>query len=134
MQEKISEWNGIAVHGEVSELDRMIHVQGLINIDKNDLVRSLSRNGENYVVTACSDSTSQAFNEALSSLPKPVTDLKSLIMEVRYGSRQLLVSDIAGMIGTEVCKSVDSQLTLLWSVAEEAAVGDKFKIVLIASY
>lgn len=134
MQENKFEWNGFAGYGDVNELDRIIRARGVVNIDKADLERCLSTNGENYVLTACGDSTSHCFKDAFAALPKPISQLRSLILEVCYGSRQLLVSDMADLISTEECKQISDKLTLLWGVAEDDALGDKFKIVLIASY
>lgn len=134
MQENKFEWNGFAGYGDVNELNRIIRARGVVNIDRADLEHTLSRNGENYVVTACGDSTSHCFKEALAALPKPICQLRSLILDVCYGSRQLLVSDMADMIATEECKQIEDKLTLLWGVAEDDTLGDKFKIVLLASY
>ena len=49
MNTEISTWGGYAVHGDVKELDRIVESTGLINLDKEDIIKVLSSDGEIFV-------------------------------------------------------------------------------------
>ncbi len=79
MNNGITIWNGYPVHGDIKELDRIIESEGLITLDKDDVVNVLSAEGESHVTSGVNFKLGEAFNEAVNALPCKVDKVEELL-------------------------------------------------------
>lgn len=100
MTKKISEWNGYAVYGDTRELDNIVETDGLININNKDIVSVLSAEGENYLTASVNVDFGEAFNQALIGLPCKLDNVNNLLIDFRYGNKQLKMSELSSIIAT----------------------------------
>ena len=100
MMTKTSEWNGYNVYGDIRELDYIVSTEGLINIGKEDIIYVLSAEGENYLTASVNVDFGEAFNQALIGLSCKLDNVNNLLIDFRYGNKQLKMSKLSSITAT----------------------------------
>ena len=131
MNNGISIWNGYPVHGDIKELDRIIESEGLITLDKNDVVSVLSTEGESYVTSGVNADLGEAFNEAVNALPYKVDKVEELLIDFRFGNRQPKTSELSSITGK--LSGINPDINIMWGISSDESLGDSYKVVLVAS-
>ncbi len=131
MNNGISTWNGYPVHGDIKELDRIIESEGLITLDKNDVVNVLSAEGESHVTSGVNSKLGEAFNEAVNSLPYKVDKVEELLIDFRFGNRQPKTSELSSITGK--LSGINPDINIMWGISSDESLGDSYKVVLVAS-
>ena len=131
MNNGISTWNGYPVHGGIKELDRIIESDGLINLDKDDVVNVLSAEGESHVTSGVNSKLGEAFNEAVNSLPCKVDKVDELLIDFRFGNRQPDMSEFSSI--TDSLSGANPDINIMWGITSDESLGDSYKVVLVAS-
>ena len=131
MNNEISIWNGYPVHGEIKELDRIIESEGLITLDKDDVVNVLSAEGESHVTSGVNSKLGEAFNEAVNALPCKVDKVEELLIDFRFGNRQPDMSEFSSI--TDSLSGANPDINIMWGITSDESLGDSYKVVLIAS-
>mgnify|MGYP002508037253 FL=1 len=131
MNNGISTWNGYPVHGDIKELDRIIKSEGLINLDKDDVVNVLSAEGESHVTSGVNSKLGEAFNEAVNSLPYKVDKVEELLIDFRFGNRQPKTSELSSITGK--LSGINPDINIMWGISSDESLGDSYKVVLVAS-
>mgnify|MGYP001104293530 FL=1 len=131
MNNGISTWNGYPVHGDIKELDRIIKSEGLINLDKDDVVNVLSAEGESHVTSGVNSKLGEAFNEAVNSLPYKVDKVEELLIDFRFGNSQPKTSELSSITGK--LSGINPDINIMWGISSDESLGDSYKVVLVAS-
>ncbi|WP_304423718.1 hypothetical protein [Paramuribaculum intestinale] len=131
MNNEISIWNGYPVHGDIKELDRIIESEGIITLDKDDIVRVLSAEGENHVTSGVNANLGKAFNEAVNSLPCKVDKVEELLIDLRFGNRQPEMSELSSI--TDTLSETNPDINIMWGITSDESLGDSCKVVLVAA-
>ncbi|GFI05875.1 cell division protein FtsZ [Muribaculaceae bacterium] len=131
MNNEISIWNGYPVHGEIKELDRIIESEGLITLDKDDVVNVLSAEGESHVTSGVNSKLGEAFNEAVNALPCKVDKVEELLIDFRFGNRQPDMSEFSSI--TDSLSGANPDINIMWGITSDESLGDSYKVVLVAS-
>lgn len=131
MNNGITIWNGYPVHGDIKELDRIIKSEGLINLDKDDVVNVLSAEGESHVTSGVNSKLGEAFNEAVNSLPYKVDKVEELLIDFRFGNRQPKTSELSSITGK--LSGINPDINIMWGISSDESLGDSYKVVLVAS-
>ena len=131
MNNGISIWNGYPVHGDIKELDRIIESQGLITLDKDDVVNVLSAEGESHVASGVNAKLGEAFNEAVNSLPCKVDKVDELLIDFRFGNRQPEMSGLSSI--TDTLSGINPDINIMWGISSDESLGDSYKVVSVAS-
>ena len=131
MNNEISIWNGYPVHGEIKELDRIIESEGLITLDKDDVVNVLSAEGESHVTSGVNFKLGEAFNEAVNALPCKVDKVEELLIDFRFGNRQPKMSELSSI--TDTLSETNPDINIMWGITSDESLGDSCKVVLVAA-
>ena len=131
MNNGITIWNGYPVHGEIKELDRIIESEGLITLDKDDVVNVLSAEGESHVTSGVNSKLGEAFNEAVNALPCKVDKVDELLVDFRFGNRQPDMSEFSSI--TDSLSGANPDINIMWGITSDESLGDSYKVVLVAS-
>ena len=131
MNNKISNWNGYPVHGDTKELDSIVESDGLINLDKADIVSVLSAEGESHVTTGVNVNLGEAFKEAINSLPCSIDKVSNLLIDFRCGTRQPDMAELTTATGSLSEANTDIEIT--WGMSSDSSLGETCKVVLVAS-
>ena len=131
MNNEISIWNGYPVHGDIKELDRIIESEGLITLDKDDVVNVLSAEGESHVTSGVNFKLGEAFNEAVNALPCKVDKVEELLIDFRFGNKQPEMSELSSI--TDTLSEVNPDINIMWGISSDESLGDSYKVVLVAS-
>ena len=131
MNNGITIWNGYPVHGDIKELDRIIESEGLITLDKDDVVNVLSAEGESHVTSGVNFKLGEAFNEAVNALPCKVDKVEELLIDFRFGNRQPKMSELSSI--TDTLSETNPDINIMWGITSDESLGDSYKVVLIAS-
>ena len=131
MSNEISTWNGYPVHGNIKELDRIIESEGIITLDKDDIVNLLSAEGESHVTSGVDANLGEAFNEAVNALPCKVDKVDELLVDFRFGNRQPEMSGLSSI--TDTLSEVNPDINIMWGISSDESLGDSYKVVLVAS-
>ncbi len=131
MNNEISIWNGYPVHGDIKELDRIIESEGLITLDKDDVVNVLSAEGESHVTSGVNSKLGEAFNEAVNALPCKVDKVEELLIDFRFGNRQPDMSEFSSI--TDSLSGANPDINIMWGITSDESLGDSYKVVLVAS-
>lgn len=131
MNNGITIWNGYPVHGDIEELDRIVEAEGLITLDKDDVVNVLSTEGESYVTSGVNASLGKAFNEAVNALPCKVDKVEELLIELRFCNRQPKMSELSSI--TDTLSGINPDINIMWGISSDESLGDSYKVVLVAS-
>lgn len=92
-----STWNGYTVHGDIKELDFIAEAEGMTCLDKNDILSILSSEGENWITVGAGTDMGHAFNEAINNLPCKIDRVNSLLINLSYGSKDLIISEFLAL-------------------------------------
>lgn len=121
----ISTWDGYTVHGDVKELDFIAEAEGMINLDKDDIVSVLSSEGENWIAVGTGIDMGHAFNEAVNHLPCGIDKVDSLLIEFCYGTKGPIFSEFSA-VQTALADAI-------WGYASDESLGESRKVILVAS-
>lgn len=131
MENQISNWNGFKIHGDTSELDRIVEHSGMISLDFNDITNTLSASGENYITVGIGTNIPEALKSALDRLPITISKVEKLMIQFYIGAKQpnmLELSDISKTLST-----CNNNLHVMWGVSKNENLGDHIKVVLLSS-
>ncbi|WP_301425215.1 hypothetical protein [Bacteroides caecimuris] len=131
MENQISNWNGFRIHGDTSELDKIVEHSGMISLDINDITNTLSASGKNYITDGFGANVSEAFNDAVNSLPVPISKVEKLLIQFYIGVKQPSISELS-VISKTLCNG-DNNLQVMWGVSKIENIGDDIKVVLVTS-
>lgn len=131
MKENETTWNGYPVHGNTSLLDYIVESEGYINLDKDDLVNTLSESGQNYVASGQADDLAKAFTEVVAELSDHFHNASKILIQFICGSRQVEMSELQ-KITTELSQ-VNKDASVLWGTASDATIGNDFKVIMVVS-
>ena len=131
MNKEQSIWNGYTVHGDVGALDLIAEGTGMVNLDKEDIIRVLSDGGENYVTTGVSNNISNAFSEAVDNLPCKIDKVNKMLVNFRCGVKPPAVTDLTAISAS--LSEAGPDLEFAWSLSSDESLGDSYKVVLVAS-
>lgn len=131
MKENETTWNGYPVHGNTSLLDYIVESEGYINLDKDDLVNTLSESGQNYVASGQADDLAKAFTEVVAELSDHFHNASKILIQFICGSRQVETSELQ-KITTELSQ-VNKDASVLWGTASDATIGNDFKVIMVVS-
>jgi len=131
MEQNLSQWNGYTVHGDVKALDRISESEGFINLDKGDIIATLSADGENYVATGSAADIGEALNAALANIPVSNEMIDKLLIQFCCGSRQPDMAEISKI--NSLLTSANEQVDVRWGLSSDTALGEIFQVILLAS-
>ena len=131
MSNEISTWNGYPVHGNIKELDRIIESEGIITLDKDDIVNLLSAEGESHVTSGVDANLGEAFNEAVNALPCKVDKVEELLIDFRFGNKQPEMSELSSI--TDTLSETNPDINIMWGITSDESLGDSCKVVLVAA-
>ncbi|MDE6532433.1 MAG: hypothetical protein K2M27_02725 [Muribaculaceae bacterium] len=126
-------WVDYNIHGDIDEIRRIARAYGLINIDVNDIISTLSTTKTNYVTTGNGTGDGRiivALNKAIDKLPVELQDIERMIVNI-WGSKckPVVLSEIDPML-----KRLDTlpEINLIWGIAVDPDMNEDIKITLIA--
>ena len=131
MENQISNWNGFKIHGDTSELDKIIEHSGMISLDINDITSTLSASGKNYITDGFGANVSEAFNDAIHSLPVPISTVEKLLIQFYIGAKQQNIIELSVISMT--LSNGKNNLQVMWGVSKIENLGDDIKVVLVTS-
>lgn len=128
---EISNWNGFKVHGDTSELDKIIEHSGMISLDINDITSTLSESGENYITVGLGANISEAFKAAVDRLPIPINRIEKLMIQFYIGAKQPNMSELSDI--SKILSTCNNNLQLMWGITKIENLEDNIKVVLLSS-
>lgn len=131
MENQISNWNGFKIHGDTSELDRIVEHSGMISLDFNDITSTLSPSGDNYITVGLGANISEAFMAALDRLSIPISKVEKLLIQFNIGAKQPAMSELS--VISETLSTCNNNLQLMWGIAKFEYLRDNIKVVLLSS-
>lgn len=131
MDNEISMWNGYPVHGDAKELDRIIASEGLINLDKADVISALSAEGESHITSSINANLGDAFNNTINSLPCTIDKVNSLLIDLSCGNKQPKMSEISSIIAT--LSDTNPDIDVIWGMSSDETLGDSYKVTFLVS-
>ena len=131
MNKRISEWNGYAVYGDTRELDDIVGTDGLINLDKEDILSVLSAEGENYLTASVNVDLGEAFNQALIGLSCKLDNVNRLLIDFRCGNKRLKMSELSSITAT--LSEANPNIEVIWGMSSDETLMDSYKVTLLAS-
>lgn len=131
MENKISNWNGFKIHGDTSELDRIVEHSGMISLDFNDITSTLSPAGDNYIAVGLGANIPEAFKSALDRLPITISKVEKLMIQFYIGAKQPNMSELSDI--SETLSTCNNNLHVMWGVSKNENLGDNIKVVLLSS-
>ena len=123
--------------GNVSEIQKIISIPGIINISKEDVLASLTTSGYNYVTTGFSNEgiALDALLDAVIELRKMTLDsMKKILFNIWVNSknRKLSSAEMTSIVG--YCEIEFQDAEIIWGVAHDTIIDiDDIKVTLIAS-
>lgn len=103
----------------------------MISLDINDITNTLSASGKNYITDGFGANVSEAFNDAVNSLPVPISKVEKLLIQFYIGVKQPSISELS-VISKTLCNG-DNNLQVMWGVSKIENIGDDIKVVLVTS-
>lgn len=131
MEENTIIWNNYPITGDAKELDIIVKSEVEINLDYNDIIATLSIDGNNYVSSGIATSLSGAFKSALDKLPTMLNKAKRLLIQFICGNRPIEMAELSAV--TEKLNEVSSEISLLWGIASDFSLNDEFKVIILLS-
>lgn len=131
MENQISNWNGFKIHGDTSELDKIVEHSGMISLDLNDITNTLSASRESYITVGLGANIPEAFKSAVDRLPIPISKVEKLIIQFYIGEKQPNMSELSVISNT--LNTCNNNLQLMWGVSNNENLGDNIKVVLLSS-
>ena len=130
MGKEISIWNGYQVYGNVTELDNIVEANGLIRLEKEDIINTLSKNGKNYVAEGKDSNITDAFNIVLKDLPCKIENIKNLLINFQCGSLQPNAMELSNITSH---LSANPEINIKWGLSSDSSLGESYKVILVAS-
>lgn len=112
MENQISNWNGFKVHGDTSELDRIVEQSGMISLDLNDITNTLSVAGENNITVGHGKKISDAFKAAVERLPFLASKVERLAIQFYIKESQPDLSELSDI--SKALSTCNNNLQLMW--------------------
>lgn len=131
MENQISNWNGFQIHGDTSELDRIVEHSGMISLDFNDITSTLSPSGENYITVGIGTNIPEALKSALDRLPITISKVEKLMIQFYIGAKQPAMSELSDI--SKTLSTCNNNLHVMWGVSKNENLGDNIKVVLLSS-
>jgi len=131
MKENETIWNGYPIIGDTKELDFIVKSEGYINIEKDDVISSLSPIGNNYVASGRATTFSGAFKSAVGNLPTSLNKAKRLLIQFVCGTKQVKMAELSSV--TEMLNEASSEMSLLWGIASDLSLEDDYKVIILFS-
>lgn len=132
IKNQISNWDGFKTYGDTSELDRIVEHSGMISLDLNDIINTLSASGENYITAGLGANISEAFNAAVDRLPIPICKVEKLLIQFYIGAKQPDLSELSVISNT--LSTGNNNLEVMWGISQIENPDDNIKVVLVSSY
>lgn len=132
MDKQISNWNGFKIQGDTSELDRIVEHDGMISLDLNDIINTLSASGENYITDGFGANISEAFKAAVDKLPISINKVEKMLIQFYLGAKQTDMSELSVISNT--LSTGNNNLEVMWGITKIESLGDNIKVVLVSSY
>lgn len=131
IKNQISNWNGFKIHGDTSELDKIVEHSGMISLDINYITSTLSASGKNYITDGRGANISEAFNDAVHSLPVSISKVEKLLIQFYIGAKQPDISELS--VISKTLSNGNNNLQVMWGVSKIEKLGDDIKVVLVSS-
>lgn len=100
-------------------------------LDKDDIIKTLDLEGDSYVVTGTGDTVESAVESAISNIPCRRWQVKAMAIVLWYGTGAVDVSDMNSLSNT--LSLFRSEPRFVWGVYSDSALGDSFKVTVVAS-
>lgn len=123
-------WNGHTVYGDAKEIDAVIAADGLISIEKPDVMSLFSDDGAVYVYTAKGSTLHEAIDKIRNSICTKDVGLTKLLIQV-WAGKSFKMSDITPII--ELLSNPNSDIELTWGVCMEDNCSNEVKVTILAS-
>ena len=103
----------------------------MITLDKEDITSVLSAEGENYLIASINADFGEALNQAIIDLPCKLDNVNSLLIDFRYGNKQLKMSELSSITAT--LSEANTNIDVIWGMSSDERLGDFYKVTLLAS-
>lgn len=123
MDDKVSEWKGHFVFGDVSELNGIISSDGHIPLYESDIINTLDHGGDSYIVTGIGTTVKDAVELAISNIPCHALFINALLIAFWCGTKEISTADINSL--HEILKRFHCDTK--WGIFHDAALGDSYK-------
>lgn len=131
MKKNESIWNGYSVIGNTKELDYIVKSEGLITLDYDDIIDTLSASGNNYVASGRAYTLSGAFKSAIDNLPTTLKNAKSMLVQFICGMKHMDMAELQSV--TETLNETVSEMSLFWGIAANPTLDENFKVIILFS-
>lgn len=123
-------WNGHTVYGDAKEIDAVIAADGLISIEKPDVMSLFSDDGAVYVYTAKGSTLHEAIDKIRNSICTKDVGLTKLLIQV-WAGKSFKMSNLTPI--TELLNNSNSDIELTWGVCMEDNCSNEVKVTILAS-
>lgn len=123
-------WNGHTVYGDAKEIDAVIAADGLISIEKPDVMSLFSDDGAVYVYTAKGSTLHEAIDKIRNSICTKDVGLTKLLIQV-WAGKSFKMSNLTTI--TELLNNSNSDIELTWGVCMEDNCSNEVKVTILAS-
>lgn len=123
-------WNGHTVYGDAKEIDAVIAADGLISIEKPDVMSLFSDDGAVYVYTAKGSTLHEAIDKIRNSICTKDVGLTELLIQV-WAGKSFKMSDINPI--AELLSNSNSDIELTWGVCIDDNCLEDVKATVLAS-
>lgn len=122
-------WNGHTVYGDAKEVDAVIAADGLISIEKPDVMSLFSDDGAVYVYTAKGSTLHEAIDKIRNSICTKDVGLTKLLIQV-WAGKSFKMSNLTPI--TELLNNSNSDIELTWGVCMEDNCSNEVKVTILA--
>lgn len=122
-------WNGHTVYGDAKEIDAVIAADGLISIEKPDVMSLFSDDGAVYVYTAKGSTLHEAIDKIRNSICTKDVGLTKLLIQV-WAGKSFKMSNLTPI--TELLNNSNSDIELTWGVCMEDYCSNEVKVTILA--
>ena len=122
-------WNGFQIQGNTKELDFIAESEGHINLEKDDIISTLSAEGGNYVASGVASDLNGAFKLAVNNLNVNMKDVKRMLVQFVCGRQQADMGELRSV--TDVLNEASPEISLIWGIASDSALGEDFKVIIL---
>lgn len=123
-------WNGHTIYGDAKEIDAVIAADGLISIEKPDVMSLFSDDGAVYVYTAKGSTLHEAIDKIRNSICTKDVGLTKLLIQV-WAGKSFKMSDINPI--AELLSNSNSDIELTWGVCMEDNCSNEVKVTILTS-
>lgn len=121
-------WNGHTVYGDAKEIDAVIAADGLISIEKPDVMSLFSDDGAVYVYTAKGSTLHEAIDKIRNSICTKDVGLTKLLIQV-WAGKSFKMSNLTPI--TELLNNSNSDIELTWGVCMEDNCSNEVKVTIL---